>query len=324
MNPLPNKILRRMALVMVATSILALPLTAQDASGPNPPPVTSWSPTEALERMQELGIVRTPGEVPVHVSAGYEARGAELGELLAAAVRFYEGALGVRPPVELAVLGEADWARTTPIPYGFPHPFMGRPNVVFLGAAFSNNAAVEDLRSRAGYASAEDHEKVRTAGLTWDEASGRLLDLVGFHELGHVYTRALGIRTHQRWFSEMLATYIGYAFVRSERPELALVWEGVLASLPASPRPDHTSLADFERLYLEVGIPNYQWYQGAFQVRVAEVYDAQGTDFVHRVREALPADTDERLSTDDLLARLERIQPGFHAWADRLGLHTNP
>ena len=307
-------------LMLLVAACLAPAVQAQEASGPSPGPVTSWSPTEALDLMRQLGIPLADGDVPVHYSAAFESRGRELGTDLAAAVDYYEDHLGVRLPIVLAVLDEEDWPRVTTIPYGFPHPFMGTPNVVFLGATPENPAAM-DMRRRHTFASEADHEKVRRAGLSWDEASGRFLDLVGYHELGHIYADALGIESHRRWFAEMLATYIGYAFMKSERPEQALVWEGVIASLPASPRPDHSSLADFERLYVNVGIPNYQWYQGIFHVRVEEVYEAQGIDFVHRVREALPAGASGELSTPDLLERLERIQPGFHAWAERFGLH---
>jgi hypothetical protein len=321
MNPLSNKMMRSTGLALLLIAV-PQPARAQSSPDPDPGPVNSWSPTEALERMREIGAVAVPGEVPAHVSAGYEARGASLGTDFAAALDFYEATFGIRPAVELAVLDEADWRRVTPVPYGLPHPFQGTPNVVFLGATYEHEA-VHDLRARRDDAPEADRERVRRAGLSWDEASGRLLDLVAFHELGHVYTHALGIDPHRRWFSEMLASYFAYAFLRSERPEMALVWDGVLAALPAGPPPAHTSLADFERLYVGVGIPNYQWYQAAFQARVAEVYEAQGLGFLERVREALPAGTGDDLTTDALLARLERLEPGFHAWAERLGLHSN-
>jgi hypothetical protein len=296
---------------------VALPIWAQDAS-----PAAS-SPPEAVERLREIGIEPAGGAVPAYASAGHEARGQALGADVAAALDFLEASFGVRPPVVVAVLHADDWGRVTPAPYGLPHFHQGAPNVVVLGATHENEAA-EDLRGRHDHASAEDRQRVRRAGLSWDEASGRLLDLVAYHELGHLYTHALGIAPHRRWFSEMLATYFGYAFMRSERPEDTLVWEGVLGALASSPQPAHTSLADFEELYVRVGVPNYQDYQAAFHTRVAEVYDAQGLGFIERVREALPAGSGERLSTDALLARLERIQPGFQAWAEGLGSTSNP
>lgn len=284
--------------------------------------VTSWSPAGAMARMAELGIAREEGPVPLYVSAGFGERGRELAGLLAESMAFYERELHVRPLIELAVLDEPDWVRVTPVPYGLPHPFMGDPSVVFLGATSDHDAAA-DMRARHIHASSEDRDRILGTGLSWNEASARVLDLVGFHELGHIYARVLGIETHTHWFSEMLATYIGYAFMREQQPGLATIWDSVLAATITSPRPAYTSLADFERLYVNVGISNYGWYQGAFQVRAREVYDARGIDFVHRVHEALPAQAGERLSTHDLLARLERIEPGFYAWAERLGLYAN-
>lgn len=322
MTPFNSFLFKSLGRALLAMFLWIPIAQAQDPSGQAPGPVTSWSPAEALDLMRQMGLPLATDDVLIHYSAGFESRALALGGDLAAAVDFYERHLGVRPDVVLAVLDETDWPQVTPVPYGFPHWFQGARSVVFLGAT-PENPAVIDMRSRHGHASDVDREKVRRAGMSWDEASGRFLDLVGYHELGHIYTHALGIEPHRRWFSEMLATYIGYAFMKSERPEQALVWEGVIASLPASPPPAHITLADFEELYVNVGIPNYQWYQGIFNVRAEEVFAAQGIDFVLRVRDALPAGASGELSTQDLLDRLERIQPGFHAWATRFGLLTH-
>jgi hypothetical protein len=304
---LPNRLsLLATGCLLTGFATVIQPAAAQSSSG---------------HQLEILGLELMEGPLPLYASAGYEQRAEELAAILSEAVEFYARKLGVRPPLALAVLDENDWAAFTPVPYGLPHYRRGEPNLAIMGATADNEAA-EDLRVRVAYASPVNLAIVETAGLSWDEAAALTIDLVSLHELGHIYTHALGIVPHNRWFSEMLATYIGYAFMREEQPGLATVWESVLAATMTSPRPDHTSLADFERLYVNVGIPNYGWYQGAFQVRAGEVYDAQGIDFIHRVREALPADASESLSTHDLLARLERIQPGFHAWAERLGLIT--
>ncbi len=283
---------------------------------------TSTSVGSPVDRLDELSLAQFQSGIPVYASLGSEQRGEELGALLAEAVDFYERELGVRLELALVVLNEEDWAAFTPVPYGFPHYVSGTPDLAVLGALTANEAA-DDLRAREQFAPAADRARVEDLGYAWDEASGKVIDLVGLHELGHIYVRALGIEPHNRWFSEMLATYIGYAFMRLERPELAVLWDSVIGAVPSSPRPDHESLADFERLYVGVGTSNYTWYQGVFHLRAQEVFEHQGLDFLRRLGQELPADASARLATDQLLARLERIEPGFHAWAERLGLITN-
>jgi hypothetical protein len=318
MIQLINRHLRRLSIPLLAALLAASAVAAQPAPAPDPPPITSGSPGEAIERMEAMRLGFHPGDVPVHYSHGFEERALHLAGLLADGMRFYEVELGTTAPVVLAVLDESDWPRVTPVPYGLPHPFVGDVNVVFLGAT-ADHEAVHDIRRRHADAPLAFAAHLQQTGTSWDEAAALLLDLVGLHELGHIMTGAMGINTHRRWLSEMLASYIGYAYLRSERPELAAIWDGTLETV-LQERPAHTSLADFERLYVAVGIPNYQWYQAALQQRAREVYDARGIAFVHALAAELPAGASGDLSTTALLARLERVQPGFHAWAERLGL----
>ena len=52
-----------------------------------------------------------------------------------------------------------------------------------------------------------------------------MVDLVGYHELGHLCVREWGIKSDTRWFDELLATYFGYAFMAERMPDLARSWE---------------------------------------------------------------------------------------------------
>ena len=108
------------------------------------------------------------------------------------------------------------------------------------------------------------------------------------------------------------------------RPPLARGWEAMLQAKLDGPTPVHTTLADFDRLYIGVGPENYNWYQAAFALQAAEVFQAEGLGFLARVREAFPVTDGLALDSDAVLTRLEAIRPGFRAWAERLGQPRSP
>ena len=66
---------------------------------------------------------------------------------------------------------------------------------------------------------------------------------------------------------------------------------------------------------------NYAWYQQQFDRRVISVHGAcGGLGFLTKVKSEFPSGragikTGTEVSPVDLLARLERLCPGFEAWA---------
>lgn len=295
------------ALVLVAGSV-----AGQPAGGP---------PPGALQQVRGLGLDSLAGPMPVHYSARFRRRAEEVQALLREGARFFADSLGLQTQVRVALLSEADWRRISQVPYGMPYVQGG---VVFVPAAGDGAIADDFLRLEAN-ASPAARAKVAETGVGFADNARRMTDLIGFHELGHVYTSAYGIAPHTRWFNEFLATYWAYAFLHRVRPPLARGWEAMLQAKLDAPAPAHTLLADFDSLYIRVGPANYNWYQAAFALQAAEVFQAHGLGFLAQVREAFPAQGGgPRLASDAVLARLEQIHPGFRAWADRLGTPRAP
>jgi hypothetical protein len=141
-----------------------------------------------------------------------------------------------------------------------------------------------------------------------------MVDLIAYHELGHIYVDEFGIEPHTSWFSELLATYFAYAFIAERRPDLAKTWEIVSLS-DSQTTPRHRSLADFERLYLEVGAGNYAWYQGRFSERVFAMPGTDRLEFLRKVKDAFPSQATEKLALEEVLERVETIS----AWLQGLG-----
>jgi hypothetical protein len=298
----------------------AQPTLHRTAQGNPPAPAAAVAAADpsggiTLARIRSLGVEARPGTVSVYFTPGSGDRAAKLQQMLEEGARFFADSLQLRAEINLAVLTESDWAALTPVPYGIPF-FSAPASIIFLPATLDGPIPTDYLTHRPNY-SAASLEKIRASGRSFEEGARTTVDLIGLHELGHLYTRAFGIRPPSPWVSEFLATYFAYAFLRRQHPELASLWDGIVP-LPASVQPQHTSLADFDRLYFGVGPQNYFWYQGTFAAKVTEVFSERGLDFVVAMRTAFPAGASEQLSGHEVLDRLERIHPGFIAWAAAL------
>jgi hypothetical protein len=137
-------------------------------------------------------------------------------------------------------------------------------------------------------------------------------------------TRQLRIDPKTHWFNEFLASYVGYAYLKAQQPRRVLSNEIFWAvALENSPHP-FTRLDDFEARYdeLQEKYPaNYGWYQVALGQRVIEIYRDYGVGYLKTMRSAIPAG-DPAMDSHQLLNTLERISPGWRAWAQQMQQET--
>ena len=273
------------------------------------------TPSSAQQEDPLPGILATmstlPGTIPTYYPAGSVERAKRLQAMLTEGVAFYRRRLDIDQPVSLALLGPAEWRAWNPqytAPGGAPYSSMlpgvtrlpGRPPIMLLAA--QSGHALSDIILRTWPQSPE----LAALGPSADSVADRYAALVGFHELGHVYTRADSVLPAEGWFNEFLATYLEYAFLRERYPDDARLWDVVCTALLNHLQPTQTSLAKMH------GGGAYVWYQSSLQTRVREVYDAQGLDFYQKVRsrrgEIGPG------GKTPLMQTLEQIAPGFLAW----------
>jgi hypothetical protein len=173
--------------------------------------------------------------------------------------------------------------------------------------------------SKSGALSPKTLERVAATGVSLQVGIRETADDIMYHELGHNYTAAYGVGTPNNWLGEFLASYLSEAY-RTDAPQSprSRVFADALREWLDGPRPKYTTLEDLERLYMSVGIDNYGWYQAQFEKRVMEVYRTEGLSFVQRVKDAFPATPSERLPVAEVLARLDKISPGWVDWAASL------
>lgn len=149
-----------------------------------------------------------------------------------------------------------------------------------------------------------------------EEIVNLFVSLIGFHELGHIYAKAYDMSFPNKWTYEFAATYFAYFYLDRNYPTERDIWIDASKILVQELQAGHTSLEDFERMYVKVGVENYAWYQVAFLLRVHEVYQKQGVTFLDNLKNRPWRST----SASHYLSAMEDIGPGFNAWAQQYRL----
>ena len=267
---------------------------------------------ETLQRVQATGVFSIDAGRDVYYSDGQQDRARQVADLLETADGFFADLMGVEPTFSLAVLGEADWTQIWPIPYGLPYLSLSEPWVVVMPADPEQSILFPELE-----------------GFLGSERAEQMVDNIGFHEVGHVYTSAavypqeLSGAPPVRWLDEFLASYLAMAFLEEAAPERAAIWRDYVSQASELPAPKYSSLGDFEAEYYGFlgspeGSPNYGWYQATFAQRAAEIYADRGADFIEDMRVALGGLPTDEWTTESMLELLERLAPGTQDWASKL------
>lgn len=273
-----------------------------------------------IDAIHSLGLKFVPGSLPAFYSPHAQARAKYLQGLLGGEIAYYAAefhfAFG---RVALAVLNDSQWPKVAgEEPYGMPSVDGTKPAVIVMPASWDDVTWMAvPKREEVPMAMLQD---ALAGGKHWEQVKFEGCDGIGTHEVGHFIVRQLGIDPQTYWFSEFLASYAGYAYLKAKQPGQALSNEIFwTVGLKNSPHP-FTRLEDFESKYdeLQQQYPgNYGWYQLALDQRVIEIYEQSGIRFLHEVREKFPAGA-PALDSAQLLNKLESLNPGWKAWALRL------
>lgn len=325
-NPIDPRRLRVLRGCCMALLLGAVAGCGDDPAGVgDAPPVHVPDPASGvLEDLQELGLESLPGPIPTYYSPGARARAEQLQAWLRAADAFFQDRLKIAPPFSLAVLSEEHWPVVSRGPYGVPFVTFAEPRVVVLPAV-PERAVVTQIyaAARAGLpaSAAADLERV---GVSYEEAVLQVVDLIGFHEVGHVYIAALGYHKNNtaRWLEELLATYAAYSYLDVAQPTSIVVWNALSEALLGYVQPVSRSLDDFNALYIQgLGPATYGWFQSQFNLRddVIVQQRPRATWFGQLAAAGLDEDT-RAVPTSELLHRLSGFMPTFTQWAESAGL----
>ncbi|MEO9023347.1 MAG: hypothetical protein ABI290_14535, partial [Ginsengibacter sp.] len=111
-------------------------------------------------------------------------------------------------------------------------------------------------------------------------------DCIALHELGHAFLQKFNkLYTGKLWADEFLASYFAICFFEEHKNYRGLPQVG-----ESGYQPKYKTLADFERLYDQVGAQNYGWYQGQFQNLGYELYPKFKTELLTKFIDNYSAD----------------------------------
>lgn len=263
----------------------------------------------ALEGVRDLEIPLSRQSIPVYYSEGYQEKARSLAEMYEGAGSYFDHQFNIHATFTLAVLDSLDWIKVSRLPYGLPF-VSGPPYVVCLPA--TNRHALGRLVLAA---LTDDQNQALSPESTATEI-GLFTAFIGFHELGHIYAKKMNLSTPEKWTFEFAATYLAYAYLEEKHPLYNVKWLTVGNRLIKSLTPRHTTLQDFENLYVRVGVSNYAWYQVVFLQRVAELYKQSTTGFPDRWKQHSFPD----VSSDHYLEEFEKMAPGFIKWSQNNSL----
>ncbi|MCA1801667.1 MAG: hypothetical protein LC662_04315 [Rhodothermaceae bacterium] len=265
------------------------------------------------ERLKQMELDSLYTGLWVYYPEGYAGRAEVIARRISASNQFFSDSLGVDVRIRIALLDPENYERGEFLhPYGLPFISGG---VTVLPADLNSGAVIDMFTPFEATITADNLAVLQKAGFTYGEANKLMVDLIGLHEIGHEQVRAFGINTRQRWFDELMASYLAYAYLRTMEPRMAVVWDAVTRAGREGYQSNHTSLDDFNRLYTGVGVGDYVWYQNVFHERVRDVYDVHGLAFVREVKNRLGNTHLKTIIAEELLAVLEEIAPGFMEWA---------
>lgn len=251
-----------------------------------------------LDRSLHRGLEQRPGALPVFVSPGL-GDVAELVGRIERAHAFFVAHLEVEPRVAVLILDPSDWAARSNHPlYGMPNyrdgnlVLAGEPNPFWGG--FVELAAAEVPGGRQLLEDAYPSDSG-----TPDLAP--FFELLGIHELAHVFIEAAGRVPEKLWLLEYTCNLFMEAYVGGVEPDLRATLQ-TFPSVFARIAPDrfsHRTLEQFETAYAYgMDGANYGWFQSTFQVAAMHALAVAGPTAVRDTWDRLPSPASAELDRE--------------------------
>ncbi len=267
------------------------------------------STPSTLEKVRALDLNFIGGDIKTYYSAGYEDRAEANLHLLSQSTRFFAEHFTVDQTFSIAVIDSADWKKITSITYGLP--FVSGPPYIVCIPANSENVLSNTIATAI-----DGYELNAKYGITNKEIVDLFVSLIGFHELGHIYANSYGATFPNKWTFEFAATYFAYFYLDQNFTRERDIWIDVSEILVKEITPQHTTLDDFEEMYVNVGVENYAWFQVVFLLKVEKVYKYQGKAFLNKLQNH----TWNPTSKTEYLNEMDNIGGEFTKWAQQYKL----
>jgi hypothetical protein len=230
-------------------------------------------------------LTELPGtSFPVYVSDGTEERARQIAERCRSARHFLGVTFDFELQLRVLVLNPEHWREYATFPvYGMPH----YTDAQTLAVAGEDNDFWQSMAPPVDALLPQAAEVMRAA---YGQTDGSIdlslfFDLLAVHEMGHLCHLQASLQFPRRWLMELFCNICLHAYVVAREPQKVLALEAfpsVIAGGEVS-QLRYRSLADFERLYTDVGPHNYGWYQCRFHVAAKDIYNAGGVEALKRL-----------------------------------------
>ena len=260
---------------------------------------------------QSTGLSEVRDEpFPVLASAGVEKVAEKVAWRTERACRHLSAVLGTTAEVIVKVLTPEDWEAHATFPlYGMPHVADERTLVVAgednefwrsIVPPVTDLSATQAARMHAVYADAHGELHV-----------GAFFDLLAVHELSHLFHLQADREFPRLWLRELFSNLCLHSYIAAAEPDLLPALETMPAVIVEAGhgRFAHTTLDDFERLYVGVGPLNYGWYQCHLCAAAKQLHDLGGDRLLHRYWHRLGLGGHR--SDDELRQDLSAVHPAL-------------
>lgn len=229
----------------------------------------------------------------IYYSPGYEETAKNISVLMENAVLFFKNEIGFAPKDTLYILAPQHWQEFASLTlhnvYGFPHSINNSRLVI---AAADNDFWASFLPPVSQLPLPIATQVKKAYGLPDSTYSMRpFFDMLAIHEMGHAYHAQAGLKMHRNWMSELFVNIMLHTYIAEKQPKLLPALEAFPQMVIDAGTKDYTftSLADFERLYgnLGMGPKNYGWYQCKLHAAAKDIYDAGGREILKKLWIAL-------------------------------------
>jgi hypothetical protein len=259
-------------------------------------------------------------DFPAYYSPGAKERALELAEIAKNCVHYLDEFFKNKVQNRLLVLNREDWEKRVKYPYG---QIAGINNYLWYPEVKENNPIFKELAPFYENISTDlriEHTKLLS------ESDGpfpysllRWFEMLMVHEFCHNYNRENGVLIELKWFDELFCDYLTYAFLKrneKENPNDLRLFELLSKILYNGGHGivEHTSIEDFERLYVDVGGANYCWYHGWFNLGVMDLYKMYGERFIENVIVLYQSEAGFDSTSEKLASRLDERCDGFLDW----------
>lgn len=207
------------------------------------------SEAQILDKVKTLNVSYAKGTyIPTYYSSDYGTKALQLQASLEKCVKYFHSTLHINiDSLYLTVFDDSDFKELNiSKPYGLPF-VDGIPPVVFLPA---NSSGIVAMQTKSLLVHLNEKNILEETGYDFTGAIDKSVDMIGFHELGHLYSNKMGIQQKLYnifWLKEFVANYFAYSYLYRNEPLSDHLWTMMSDAIVKSWSPENQRLEEMEK-----------------------------------------------------------------------------